>query len=47
MWARIRTALAILIFLVGVIAFTAYLQTNPDLCDGMSFPVCTGSPDEP
>jgi hypothetical protein len=47
MWSKIGTGLSILILLAGVIAFTAYLQTNPDLCDGIGFPVCTGSPDEP
>ena len=47
MWNKIGTALAILVFLVGVTAFTLYLQTDPDLCDGIGFPVCTGSPDEP
>jgi len=47
MWNKIGAALGILALLVGMIAFTAYLQTDPDLCDGIAFPVCTGSPDEP
>lgn len=36
-----QIALGILI-VVAFIAFAAWMQTTPELCDGLGFPVCTG-----
>lgn len=41
MLEKIRNVLLVVVFIICVIAFTAWMQTDYELCDGLGFPICT------
>ena len=41
---KLGTVLAFTFLIGGNILFFLYMQTNAALCDGLGYPICTGTP---